>query len=150
MKDIYNITFTATSENDGTVDATHMLDVDVAQRYEIEILFSDGSYEAAPSEEAVSNVTLTNKGTGDDRVQLSIDNDDCITRYSAENCVGDWGSLAQTLVPAADGSFAAEETAEVALTVTIPSSAEPSVTAGVYYVTAVSYTHLTLPTICSV
>ena len=135
LKDIYNITFTATSENDGTVDATHMLDVDVAQRYEIEILFSDGSYEAAPSEEAVSNVTLTNKGTGDDRVQLSIDNDDCITRYSAENCVGDWGSLAQTLVPAADGSFAAEETAEVALTVTIPSSAEPSVTAGVYYVT---------------
>ena len=135
LKDIYNITFTAISENDQSISATHVLDVDVAQRYEVEILFPDGSFEAAPSEEVSSNVVLTNQGTGDDRVQLSIDNDGCVIRYSEANCVGDWGSLSQTLVPGQNGTFVPEETAEVLLTVTVPSSAEPSVTAGVYYVT---------------
>ena len=110
VKQSYVIIITGTSHDDPNSVATAEITVDVTQRFEVQMLPRTETKSADPGENITFDITVVNKGTGQDTFDIVLGGE-----------VGvDWGSLDQVSV-----TLEAGEQTTVVLTVDVDKDAEP-------------------------
>ena len=110
VKDSYYITVTGASSDQASETHDVTIQVDVSQRYEVQMLPRTETKAAEANDMLEFSITVKNKGTGEDTFDLELGGEVGVS----------WGSLSNVSL-----TIAAGDSADVVLTVEVPADAQP-------------------------